>query len=171
MEEVFSGGQDPSAYMAQGFNIRVFRSDDYLKIMNVGVILALVFVYGFVILLTLVGLTNVISTTSANVLLRGREFAVLQSVGMTGKQLKTMLFGEGAAYALITVLASATVGIPVSRLIVQALAGDLWFFRWNLNLTPTLAALPVLLTICAAIPLICYRFIQKTSVVERLRVE
>jgi hypothetical protein len=38
-------------------------------------------------------------------------------------------------------------------------------------MTPTLAALPVLLVICAAIPLICYRFIQQQSLVERLRVE
>ena len=126
---------------------------------------------GMAFILAMIGILNFINAVFTSITSRRKELAMLQSVGMTGKQLKTMLFGEGAAYALITVLASATVGIPVSRLIVQALAGDMWFFRWNLNLTPTLAALPVLLAICAAIPLICYRFIQKTSVVERLRVE
>ncbi len=126
---------------------------------------------GMAFILAMIGILNFINAVFTSITARRTELAMLQSVGMTGKQLKTMLFGEGAACALITVTVSATAGIPISRLIVQALAGDLWFFKWNLDLAPTLVALPVLLVICAAIPLICYRFIQKTSMVERLRVE
>jgi putative ABC transport system permease protein len=53
--------------------------------------LVMVFLYGFVLMLTLIGLTNVICTISTNVLARAREFAVLKSVGMTAKGLRRML--------------------------------------------------------------------------------
>jgi putative ABC transport system permease protein len=118
-----------------------------------------------------IGVLNFINAVFTSITARRTELAMLQSVGMTGRQLKSMLFGEGAAYALITVLASVTIGIPISWLIVQALAGNMWFFKWNFSLAPSLLALPVLIVICAAIPLTCYRFIQKISLVERLRVE
>jgi putative ABC transport system permease protein len=53
--------------------------------------LILTFIYGFVGMLILVGLTNVISTISTNIRSRSREFAVLRSVGMTSGGLKKML--------------------------------------------------------------------------------
>ena len=50
--------------------------------------------YGFVILLVLMGFTSVISTLTTNIRIRSREFAVLKSVGMTNKLLCRMLYSE-----------------------------------------------------------------------------
>lgn len=50
--------------------------------------------YGFVILLVLMGFTSVISTLTTNIRIRSREFAVLKSVGMTNKSLCRMLYSE-----------------------------------------------------------------------------
>jgi putative ABC transport system permease protein len=82
-----------------------------------------------------------------------------------------MLFDEGVAYAVLTIIFSITAGSLISRLAIQAIAGELWFFEWNFSITPTLIVMPVLIGLCVAIPLVCYKFMQKESLVERLRVE
>jgi putative ABC transport system permease protein len=97
-----------SGYMESGFSARVYKIQDYVKVMNIGVGLATVFVYGFVALLILIGLTSVISTISANVRMRSREFAVLRSVGMTYDGLKRMLDFE----SVICTAKSLVFGLP-----------------------------------------------------------
>lgn len=90
MDEVFPNDEN-EGYMEAGFNTRVYEVNDYVKVMNMIIVITSIFMYSFVILLMLIGLTNVISTMSTNVLMRAREFAVLQSVGMTPEGLKRML--------------------------------------------------------------------------------
>ncbi|MDR1536546.1 MAG: ABC transporter permease [Clostridiales bacterium] len=71
--------------------------------------LIMVFIYGFVALLTLIGLTNVISTISANMRSRAREFAVLRSVGMTPAGLRRMVNLD----SLICSMKALAFGIPI----------------------------------------------------------
>ena len=52
----------------------------------------------------LVGILNFFNAILTGILTRKREFAVLQSIGMTGRQLKRMLVCEGLFYALGSVL-------------------------------------------------------------------
>ena len=73
----------------------------------------MVFGYGFVIMLTLVGLTNVISTLSTNIRTRAREIAVLKSVGMTQAGLNRMLNLE----AILTSGKSLMYGLPLGLLV------------------------------------------------------
>jgi putative ABC transport system permease protein len=109
MEETFPQDQE-SGYMELGFNTRVYTIRDYMKVMNIGIDLTMVFAGGFVVLLTFIGLTNVISTISANVRMRSREFAVLRTVGMTYDGLKRMLNFE----SVICTAKSLTIGLPVA---------------------------------------------------------
>ncbi|GHU66906.1 hypothetical protein AGMMS49983_17320 [Clostridia bacterium] len=109
MEEMFPEAPE-SGYMERGFNTRVYTIGDYMKVMNIGIELAMVFVYSFVALLTLIGLTNVISTISANVRMRAREFAVLQSVGMTRRGLTRMLNLE----SVMCTAGSLIIGLPLA---------------------------------------------------------
>lgn len=74
--------------------------------------LILVFIYGFITMLTLIGLTNVISTISTNVLFRDREFAALRSVGMTPAGLKRMLTLE----SILCSVKSLVIGVPLGML-------------------------------------------------------
>ncbi|GHU94679.1 hypothetical protein FACS1894208_06190 [Clostridia bacterium] len=109
MGEMFP--QAPEAtYMEFGFNTRVYLIRDYMKVMNIAIELAMVFVYSFVALLTLIGLTNVISTISANVRMRSQEFAVLQSVGMTRGGLRRMLNLE----SVMCTVKSLIIGLPLA---------------------------------------------------------
>jgi putative ABC transport system permease protein len=117
MEELFPGGQDSNAYMASGFNIRIFRTEEYAKIMNMAIIIVIIFIYVFAALLTLIGLTSVISTTSANVMMRSREFAILQSVGMTSGGIKRMLNLESVICSARSLVIGLPLGIILTYLI------------------------------------------------------
>lgn len=72
-----------------------------------------VFVYCFIVIIALIGATNVFNTISANMSLRAREFAMLKSVGMTKKEFNTMIRIEGVMYTVRAML----IGIPLGLLI------------------------------------------------------
>ena len=117
----------------------------------------------------LVGILNFFNATMTGILSRRREFAVLQAVGMTGKQLKTMLVCEGLFYAL----GEAGIALVLSVLL-NPLAGSLletmfWFFSAHFTIVPVLLMIPIFALLGYGIPAIMYRQAAKQSVVERLR--
>ena len=73
--------------------------------------------YGFVILLVLMGFTSVISTLTTNIRIRSREFAVLKSVGMTNKSLCRMLYSESVFCVVNALVPGVILGIAIPFLI------------------------------------------------------
>ncbi len=117
----------------------------------------------------LIGILNFINAILTSILTRRKEFAMLQSIGMTRKQLRSMLMFEGVYYAIGTCLLSLTFGTLFSLLIVKSFCGLLWFFTYNFILWPLLIVVPFLLILGVVIPVICYSAADKQSIVERLR--
>jgi putative ABC transport system permease protein len=122
-------------------------------------------------ILALIGILNFINAVVASIIARRREFAMLQSVGMTGKQLRGTLFYEGVFYTALTAVFTLTAGLGIGRLIVQGIAGQVWFFRENFTAMPSIYCAIPLFVICALVPLVCYKRLAQESLVERLRVE
>ncbi len=120
-------------------------------------------------ILGLIGVLNFVNTTATSIMTRKRELAMLQSVGMTGRQMKTMLFGEGAWYAVLTLALVLTLGTAVGAGLVRGIAGSIWFFRFRFTLVPALVCAPILLALCVLIPLLCAKLLQRESIVDRLR--
>lgn len=79
-----------------------------------------VFSYGFIILISLIAAANVFNTISTNLMLRQREFAMLQSVGMTGKAFYRMMNYECLLYGLKTLLYGLPLSFGVTWLIYKA---------------------------------------------------
>lgn len=121
------------------------------------------------VIIGLIGITNFINSMLTSIITRKKEFAMLQSIGMTGKQLKSMLACEGLYYAVGTILASAFFGTLFSLIIVQGIANSIWFFTYRFVIWPMLVIYPFLLAVTIIIPSILYRKIAKTSIIERLR--
>lgn len=117
----------------------------------------------------LIGIINFINSILASIIARRREFAVLQSVGMTGKQLRRMLRMEGSYYSIGAILLSLLAGTVCSVYIVKSLIGSLWFFSYHFILWPLLAMCPILILIALTIPVASYRSMVQQSIVERLR--
>jgi putative ABC transport system permease protein len=126
---------------------------------------------GLAAILALIGVLNFVNAVVASIFTRRREFAMLQSVGMTGKQLRKTLFFEGASYTALTAAFTLTVGLGFGWLVMRLIAGQVWFFKESFTALPSIICLPILLAVCAAAPIICYAKLTRVSVVERLRVE
>ncbi len=117
----------------------------------------------------LVGVLNFINAVLTGILTRRREFAVLQSIGMTGRQLKTMLVCEGVFYAVLALGLSLILGVVLGPLLGSACSSVLWFFTYQFTLLPVLVVLPVFLILGCVVPLITYHSAAKHTIVERLR--
>ena len=111
---------------------------------------------------------NFINSMLTSMVTRRRELAMLESVGMTRRQLTAMLCLEGEGYVLGTAFLSLILGTAVSLLIIRGVFGQFFFFRYHLILWPILAALPVLALLGLLVPLAATRLNLRKSVVERL---
>ncbi|MCM1183637.1 MAG: ABC transporter permease [Roseburia sp.] len=117
----------------------------------------------------LVGVLNFLNAVLTGITTRHREFAVLQAVGMTGRQLKTMLAVEGLFYALGSVALSLILCMAVQPLISNVLGEMFWFFTYRFTITPIIAVTPFFIVLGVALPLALYRFAARRSIVERIR--
>ena len=116
MDEYFPIVAEDS-YVEQGYTVRIARTDAMVKMLNIAIVLAEIVMYGFVILLILMGFTSVISTLTTNIRIRSREFAVLKSVGMTNKSLCRMLYSESIFCVLNALVPGVILGIAIPFLI------------------------------------------------------
>lgn len=119
------GFKSRSMYVAE-FN------DMHNMYLLVGSILSLV--------LALIGILNFINSSVTSVQARARELAVLQAVGMTGRQLKRMLITEGTLYSAAALIFTLTAGNVLSYAFVQAVAGQMWFFTYRFRYSLSSAA-------------------------------
>ncbi len=121
------------------------------------------------IVLGFIGILNFFNVILTSVSTRKREFAMLQSIGMTGKQLKQMLICESVSYILFTVLVSTILTILTMPLLTNTLSSMFWFYESKITIVPLLCVTPILLLIGICVPTILYKTIQRKSIVERLR--
>lgn len=78
-----------------------------------------VFVYGFIILISLICIANIFNTVSTNIALRRREFAMLRSVGMTPGGFNRMVRFESIFYGLKALLFGLPISVAISYLLYQ----------------------------------------------------
>ena len=124
--------------------------------------------FGFVTLLTLVAAANAFNTISTNLLLRRREFAMLRSMGMSGRGLKKMMCFESILYTLHSILPGAILATGVSYLVYLVLhvgADTVFRIPWA---AIGLAAVGVFLIVSGTIAL-TMRTIRKANICEELK--
>ena len=120
------------------------------------------------IVIALVGVLNFVNSMVTAIVSRRKEFAMMQSVGMTKSQLCKLLVWEGMDYAWITllctyVISSLAVGIGVRAMV----EGGFTTFRFTL--LPLVICTPLLLLFAVLVPYLCFHDLEKDSLVERLR--
>ncbi len=120
-------------------------------------------------ILALIGILNFTNTIISSMDAPRRELAVLQSIGMTGQQLRRMLSWEDLLYAIITLALTVTVGSAVTYGLVHLLSSEMLYFTWHFTVFPLTLCAPVLLVLCLLVPTLCYRSLRRHTIVERLR--
>ncbi len=119
----------------------------------------------------LVGVLNFFNAILTGITARRRELAVLQSIGMTGRQLRTMLALEGLFYTVGAALLALVLTVVTAPVLGPALNGLIWFFTYRFTIWPIAVVLPLFGALGVLIPVLSCRAAQRYSVVERLRQE
>lgn len=101
--ESMSGTGDSESY------ISIFDYEENVRQFNAIMLIVGIFVYGFIGVISLIGLTNIFNTISTNMQLRSKEFASLKSIGMTKKEFNRMIRLESLMYGIKSLL----IGIPL----------------------------------------------------------
>lgn len=120
-------------------------------------------------IIALVGVLNFVNSMVTAIIARRREFALIQSVGMTRRQLRQMLAFEGLFYAGLTLLAAYILGaLSVGvflRAVVTAAEG---YSTFHFTLFPLVCCTPILIVTALVIPYLCFRNLERQSIIERL---
>lgn len=117
----------------------------------------------------LIGVLNFFNVILTGIITRKRELAVLQSVGMTGRQLKKMLVFEGLLYALGAIGVAMILTVIIGPACASLFGNMFWFFSYHFTILPILMLIPVFGLLGALLPLGVYKQVVKKSIVERLR--
>ncbi len=129
-----------------------------------------VLVYGFIAVITLISSINIINTITMNITLRRKESAMLKSIGMSQKDLKTIIRYEGMFYGIIGGTLGAIAGCFLSYSISNVLS-DVVAMQWKLPLGLSVITILVAMTISYLSTLIPMKKIEKDNVIETIREE
>lgn len=89
----------------------VYNYDQVVRENKSMILVMSIFLYGFITVIILIGITNIFNTISSNVQLRQNEFATLKSVGMTRKEFNKLICLETVFYSVKSLLCGITLGI------------------------------------------------------------
>lgn len=98
-------------------SIYIYDYEEIVRQFNAVMLIVGIFVYGFIGVISLIGLTNIFNTISTNMQLRSKEFASLKSIGMTKKEFNRMIRLESLMYGIKSLI----IGIPLGVLGVFAI--------------------------------------------------
>ncbi|MDD3140327.1 MAG: ABC transporter permease [Lachnospiraceae bacterium] len=121
------------------------------------------------VILAFLAILNYVNMMAAGVQNRKNEFATLESLGMTKKQIRVVLIKEGFGYAVISFILSIGVGIPASYVVFESM--NLYGIKYIIPVLPNVALYGSILLVCILVPPIVYHFFNKGTVLERLIID
>lgn len=120
----------------------------------------------------LVGIINLMNLIMTSIVTRRHEFASMQSIGMTTKQLRRMVMTESLSYVLragvIGTVVAVILGVAVVKPLVES-GFPFWFMTFHLTILPAILLLLIYIVLALIIPMVALRFLNRQSIVERLR--
>ena len=104
-------------------NIIITNYKEQADEQNRMVLLISIFLYGFITVITLIGVTNIFNTITTNMNLRSKEFAMLKSIGMTKKEFNKMIRLESIFYGCKSLFIGIILGTGISYWIYKVVIG------------------------------------------------
>ena len=108
-------------------NVHITNLAEYADQERRILLLVSIFLYGFITVITLIGVTNIFNTITTNMILRSKEFANLKSIGMTTKEFNKMIRLESLLYGLKSLIIGIPIGLLGSFCIHQAFKNSIDF--------------------------------------------
>ena len=129
-----------------------------------------IFAYGFIGIITLIGVTNIFNTLTSNIDLRQREFAMLKSIGMTKKEFNKMINLETLFYSLKALIYGIVLGLIASFAIYKAFAQSL-DYGFKIPMQAMLISILFVFVIVFIIMKFAIGKINKQNIIDTIRKE
>ena len=127
-----------------------------------------VFVYGFIVMISLIGIVNVINTISLNILLKKKEFGTLGTIGMDKKQLYKMVILEGLLHGIIACIIGGIIAVGLSMVAVRIISYG-FTFGYKLYWQPFAIGFLINIVVTIIASIIPLNKLKKMSLVETVR--
>ena len=129
-----------------------------------------IFVYGFITVISLVSVTNIVNTISTNINLRKREFAIIKSIGVTPGGFNKIIYLESLLYGVLALIYGIPIGIGLVA-IMNVILGDVIQFGlvlpWD-SIFICLIGIFIITFISSYIPM---KKINKENIIDNIRQE
>lgn len=132
------------------------------------ILVVAIFLYGFITVISLIGVTNIFNTITTNMILRSKEFAMLKSIGMTKKEFNRMIRLESIMYGLKALIIGIPLGILGSYFIYKAFALDT-DFGYSLPIVPIIISIVFVFIIVGITMKYSLNKINKQNIIETIR--
>ena len=129
-----------------------------------------IFVYGFVTVISLVSITNIVNTISTNINLRKRELAIIKSIGVTPGGFNKMIYLESLLYGALALIYGIPLGIGLV-LLMNGILGDVIQFGFVLPYTAIIICIIGIFVITFISAYIPMKKINKENIIENIRQE
>ncbi|MBV4425977.1 ABC transporter permease [Clostridium tyrobutyricum] len=115
-------------------SITVIDQLDQNRSTKSSILIVKILIYGFVVIVSIIGSINIVNTLTTNIILRKREFAALKSIGLTQRGLKKMITLEGLLYAVVGTIYGSIISCGLSYMIYRGISGireSTWPVPWS----------------------------------------
>ena len=162
--------QDDIDEFLKGEDYYLSNSEEQVRIMNNLFILIGIFLYGFIIVISLIGITNIFNTITTNMELRRQEFAMLKSIGMTTKEFNKMIRLESLFMGIKSLLVGIPIGIALSYVIYHFLGKEAGI-PYKFPLLPIIISIATVFLLIFTIMKYSINKINKQNTIETIRNE
>lgn len=146
----------------------IYNVADEIKQEKSMVLVISIFLYGFITVISLIGVTNIFNTITTNMELRQKEFANLKSIGMTKKEFNKMISLESILYGSKSLIIGIPIGVGLSYWLYES-------FGINMTTEYELPIIGIIISIVAVTLLVgtIMRYslskINKQNIIETIR--
>ena len=149
-------------------NLNVYNLSTELKQIKTTILIFSIFIYGFIIVVTLIGVTSVFNTITSNIELRQKDFAMLKSIGMTKKEFNRMITLESLFYSFKSLFIGVLLGTIGSYFVYKLMSGVADF-----GYIPPLKSITIAIIFVIVIVFIIMKYsiskINKQNIIETIR--
>ena len=162
--------QNDMEQLLNGEDYNINNDEETIRTMNNLFTLVGIFLYRFIAVISLIGITNIFNTITTNMELRKQEFAMLKSVGMTPSEFKRMIRLESTFMGVKSLLYGLPIGIGLSYLIYHFLSEDSGL-PYKLPVVSILITVPLVFLLITSLMRYSMNKINKQNTIETIRNE
>lgn len=162
--------QDEIEEIVNNEDYELYNTEERVEMMRNFYILVGIFLYGFIIVISLIGITNIFNTITTSMQLRRSEFATLKSIGMTTKEFSKMIRLESIFMTVKSLIVGIILGTGLSVLIYHYLASS-DFSGYKLPIIPIIISIMAVYLLITLLMKYSLRKINKQNIIETIRNE